>query len=89
MVRVRKMRALYLLALSRLCAAGLWLLRQLARLAGRRSAGTAADLFGMDETQQFYQVLLDAQLFWVRVDTMAPTADAVWHGTPLPNCPVH
>lgn len=38
------MRALYLLALSRLCAAGLWLLRQLARLAGRRSAGTSTDL---------------------------------------------
>jgi len=52
-------------------------------------AGKTLWVFGMDETQQFYQVLLDAQLFWVRVDTMAPTADAVWHGTPLPNCPVH
>ncbi|MCL4238571.1 MAG: hypothetical protein KJ047_10020 [Anaerolineae bacterium] len=52
-------------------------------------AGKTLWVFGMDETQRFYQVLLDAQLFWVRADTMAPTADAVWHSTPLPNCPVH
>ncbi len=52
-------------------------------------AGKTLWVFGMDETQRYYQVLLDAQLFWVRADTMAPTADAVWHGTPLPNCPVH
>lgn len=44
--------------------------------------------FGMDATHRYYQVLLDALLFWVEVDTLGPTQDEVWHNTPLPNCVV-
>ncbi len=44
--------------------------------------------FGLDETHQFYQVLLDMQLFWVEANTLAPTPDEVWNNTPLPNCVV-
>ena len=41
--------------------------------------------YGMDPSRQFYQVLLDAAYIWVRVDTIGPTNDEVWAGTPLPN----
>lgn len=47
--------------------------------------GTTLWVFGMDKTRRYYKVLLDAAYLWVRVETMAPTADDVWANNPLPN----
>ncbi|MBN1564818.1 MAG: hypothetical protein JXA10_13305 [Anaerolineae bacterium] len=47
--------------------------------------GTALWVFGMDETRQYYKVLIDIVYLWVPVNTIGPTYDATWGGRPLPN----
>jgi hypothetical protein len=41
-------------------------------------------IFGMDETHEFYQVLMSGDLYWVPKDNMEPTYPYPWYGTPLP-----
>ncbi|MBN2304151.1 MAG: hypothetical protein JXQ72_06735 [Anaerolineae bacterium] len=47
-------------------------------------AGTTLWVFGLDESGQFYQVLLSGKFFWVPVGTIGPNYDDVWNGAPLP-----
>ncbi len=47
-------------------------------------AGQSLWVFGLDESGEFYQVLLSGKTYWVPVETMGPTFDAVWQGHPLP-----
>ncbi len=47
-------------------------------------AGQSLWVFGLDESGEFYQVLLSGRIYWIPVDTMGPDFDAVWQGHPLP-----
>jgi hypothetical protein len=48
------------------------------------AAGQSLWVSGLDESGMFYQVLLSGQWFWAPVETLGPTYDDVWNGTPLP-----
>ncbi|MBI5960081.1 MAG: hypothetical protein HY866_15180 [Chloroflexi bacterium] len=52
-------------------------------------AGKTAWVYGVDESGQFYKVMLSGKFFWVPVQTMGPNFDAVWLGRPLPTVVVH
>lgn len=41
-------------------------------------------VIGLDESEEFYQVLLSCQYLWVPVGVMQPNFDRVWQGRPLP-----
>jgi hypothetical protein len=47
-------------------------------------AGKTLWVLGIDETGQFYKVVLSGQYFWLPVWSMGPNYDEVWNGTPLP-----
>jgi hypothetical protein len=46
--------------------------------------GKTAWVYGVDESGQFYKVMLSGRFFWVPVETMGPNFDDVWQGHPLP-----
>lgn len=39
---------------------------------------------GLDESGEFYQVLLSGRFYWVPAGSIGPTYDDVWNGAPLP-----
>jgi hypothetical protein len=41
-------------------------------------------VLGVDESGEFYKVLLACQYLWLPVDTMGPNPDSVWQGRLLP-----
>lgn len=41
-------------------------------------------VIGLDDTGEYYKILLSCQFIWVPSDVMAPNYDEVWNGTPLP-----
>jgi hypothetical protein len=47
-------------------------------------AGTSVWVYGMDESGQFYYVMMSGQFFWVPAATLGPNYDDVWQGAPLP-----
>lgn len=48
-------------------------------------AGQTLWVFGVDETGEFYQVLVWATKLWVPVGAVGPNPDAPWNGAPLPS----
>lgn len=41
-------------------------------------------VLGVDESGEYYKIVVSCQYLWVRVGTMQPNFDAVWQGRPLP-----
>lgn len=52
-------------------------------------AGKTAWVYGVDESGEFYKVMLAGKFFWVPVATMGPNYDSVWNGRPLPTVVVN
>lgn len=48
------------------------------------TAGKTLWVFGMDNSKQFYQVLLNGRTYWVPAASIGPNPDEVWNNTPLP-----
>lgn len=48
------------------------------------AAGQSLWVLGVDATGGYYKVLLACGTYWAPVNTLGPTYDAVWNGTPLP-----
>ena len=46
--------------------------------------GESAWVYGLDETEAFYEIAWSCQVLWVPKDTMGPNYDEVWQGHPLP-----
>ena len=46
--------------------------------------GKTAWVYGVDESGEFYKVMLSGRFFWVPVQYLGPNYDEVWNGTPLP-----
>ncbi len=46
--------------------------------------GESAWVYGLDETEAFYEIAWSCQVLWVPKDTMGPNYDEVWQGRPLP-----
>ncbi len=46
--------------------------------------GESAWVYGLDETEAFYEIVWSCQVLWVPKDTMGPNYDDVWQGHPLP-----
>jgi len=51
--------------------------------------GKTLYVFGLDESGQFYKVLLQCRFLWVPKNTLGPNPDKVWNNTPLPTRVVH
>jgi hypothetical protein len=47
-------------------------------------AGKTYHVLGLDESKEYYMILIGCSLAWVEVGTVGPTNDAVWGGRPLP-----
>ncbi len=48
------------------------------------AAGKSLWVYGLDASEQYYQVQLSCGLYWVPRESIGPNYDDVWNGTPLP-----